>query len=196
MRTQRTTTMAERRLTCAGGEAKQQKAPSRPARGASACQRGQTPLRARERRSRMSCPCLSAHMPRHSHSMAQVDRGVKVMKVCGQLIPGRVLGIALVASACSRLWPAAPSGSRCRRKPETVPPDGLLCQAARHEGRTSGPGCTPTRSPSKSLRPSSQRHRRPRRLRHPCSRRRSAWTHFKNPLEYDPPAAGAGPNQF
>ena len=76
MRTQRTTTMAERRLTCAGGEAKQQKAPSRLACGASACQRGQTPLRARERRSRMSCPCLSAHMPRHSHSMAQVDRGV------------------------------------------------------------------------------------------------------------------------
>ena len=103
LRTQRTTTVAERRLTCAGGEAKQQKAPSRPARGASACQRGQTPLRARERRSRMSCPCLSAHMPRHSHSMAQVDRGVKVMKVCGQLIPGRVLGIALVALAFSRL---------------------------------------------------------------------------------------------
>ena len=75
-------------------------------------------------------------------------------------------------------------------------PDGLLCQPARHEGRTSGPGFTPTRSPSKSLRHSSQRHRRPRRLRHPCSRRRSAWTHFKNPLENGRPAAGAGPGQF
>ena len=78
----------------------------------------------------MSCPCLSAHMPRHSHSMAQVDRGVEVMKVCDQLIPGRVLGIALVALAFSRLasgafrkqmpsqagdratrWPAVPSRS-------------------------------------------------------------------------------------
>ena len=26
----------------------------------------------------MSCPCLSAHAPRHLHSMAEVDRGVKV----------------------------------------------------------------------------------------------------------------------
>ena len=153
-------------------------------------------FRAKERQSRIPCPCLSAQMPLHSLSMPVVDRGVKVMKVCGQLIPSRVPGIALVALARSRLSPAAPSRSRRRRKPETIPPDGLLCQAARHEGRTPGPGFIPTRNPSKSLRPSSQRLRRPRRLRHPCSNRKNAWAHLKHLLENGRPAAGAAPGQF
>ena len=97
MRAQRTTTVGERRQSFAGGGARSRKG-LRCSHAEHRLPNAVKPhCEAREKRSRMSSPCLSAHMPRHSHSMVEVGRGVKVMKVCGQLIPGRDPGVALLA---------------------------------------------------------------------------------------------------